>query len=82
MKCYYEVLGVERTATPDEIKKAHRKLALKWHPDKNMDNQEEAHKVYQVKFLNIFILHDCSEVQYFVRQLFTLQTLILLENLC
>ncbi|OHT10235.1 DnaJ subfamily B member 4 [Tritrichomonas foetus] len=53
-KDYYAILGVPRDADAAALKKAYRKLAMKWHPDKNPNNQEEA----QAKFQEISEAYD------------------------
>ncbi|XP_061369214.1 uncharacterized protein LOC133312086 isoform X2 [Gastrolobium bilobum] len=51
---YYKVLQVDRSAKDDDLKKAYRKLAMKWHPDKNPNNKKEA----EAKFKQISEAYD------------------------
>ncbi|ESQ40072.1 hypothetical protein EUTSA_v10014043mg [Eutrema salsugineum] len=51
---YFKVLQVDRSANDDELKKAYRKLAMKWHPDKNPNNKKEA----EAKFKQISEAYD------------------------
>src|SRR5215213_7516206 len=48
-KDYYDILGVSRNASDDEIRKAHRKLVLKHHPDKNKGNKQSGERCKEVQ---------------------------------
>lgn len=58
MRDHYDVLGVDQEATDEEIKTAYRKTALKWHPDRNFGNVEEATK----QFADIQIAYEVLSV--------------------
>uniref|UniRef100_A0A453EJV0 J domain-containing protein n=1 Tax=Aegilops tauschii subsp. strangulata TaxID=200361 RepID=A0A453EJV0_AEGTS len=63
---YYKVLGVNRGASDDDLKKAYRKLAMRWHPDKNPTTKKEAEakfkqisEAYEVAFS--FLVSSCQD---------------------
>ena len=47
-KDYYEILGVSKSASPDDLKKAYRKMAMQHHPDRNQGNKESEEKFKEV----------------------------------
>ncbi|KAJ0681444.1 putative DnaJ domain, Chaperone J-domain superfamily [Helianthus annuus] len=63
---YYKILQVDRNAKDDDLKKAYRKLAMKWYPDKNPNNKRDA----EAKFKTISEAYDvcipeCSRLLHF-----------------
>jgi molecular chaperone DnaJ len=60
---YYEVLGVTRTASIDEIKAAYRKCALKWHPDRNPEHKAEAEAKFRESTEAYSVLSDSQKRQ-------------------
>ncbi|XP_028916047.1 dnaJ homolog subfamily C member 21 [Ornithorhynchus anatinus] len=61
MRCHYEVLGLRRDAADEELRKAYRRLALRWHPDKNLDNATEAAEQFKLIQAAYDVLSDPQE---------------------
>lgn len=66
-QCYYEILGIEETASADEVKRAYKNQALIWHPDKNQTNPDEAHKKFQTILKAYETLSDSREREWYDR---------------
>jgi DnaJ-class molecular chaperone len=58
---YYDILGIEKNASEEEIKKAYRKMAVKWHPDKNPNNKIEAEEKFKIISEAFTVLSDPSK---------------------
>ena len=61
---YYKTLGIERNAKPDEIKKAYRKLAMQFHPDRNAGNAEAEHKFKEINEANDVLSDEQKRAAY------------------
>lgn len=65
---YYSILGLPKTASKDDVKKAYKKLAKKWHPDKNPNSQEEATRKFKEVSEAYQILVDDSKRRTYDRE--------------
>ena len=63
-KDYYQVLGVSPSATADEIKKAYRKLAIRYHPDKNEGNKAAEEKFKEINEANEVLSDPAKRAKY------------------
>lgn len=66
---YYKILQVDRNAKDDDLKKAYRKLAMKWHPDKNPNSKKEAEakfkqisEAYEVCGISPLLIPSCYQL--------------------
>src|SRR5690606_13501670 len=63
-KDYYEILGVERNASKDDLKKAYRKLAMQYHPDRNPGNKEAEEKFKEAAEAYEILNNDDKRARY------------------
>ena len=60
-KDYYKILEIDKNCSPDEIRKAYKKLVLKYHPDKNPENMEESEKKFKEIYEAYSVLSNPSK---------------------
>ena len=65
MRCHYEVLGVAQDASDEDLKKAYRKAALTWHPDRHVNNAEEATEKFKEISTANDVLSDPKERKWY-----------------
>lgn len=80
-KDYYEVLGVPKDATEDQIRHAYKKLAVRWHPDKNPDNKKQAEEKFKEISEAYSVLSDPKKKENMIMVVSTLKDLDLMMDL-